>query len=251
MLFTESYFGKWNRFWEIDFLRGIAVMAMVVFHLLFDLNYFGIYPADLYSGLWFIVGRFAAIVFIFLVGLSLTISYSKACAKNLSRQNHFSKYLKRGLRIFLLGLVITLATFIFFPAGAIWFGVLHLIGISIIITFPFLRFKKLNIVLGAILIIAGLYLMQFTFSFPHLLWLGFFPQNFYTFDYFPLLPWFGVVLLGIFTGNLLYPNAKRRINPETFPAVSPKNPICFLGRHSLAIYFIHQPLLIALLYFFA
>ena len=59
-----------KRFWEIDALRGVAIIMMVIFHTVFDLNYFGSYGFDLYSGLWFYVARATATIFIFLVGVS-------------------------------------------------------------------------------------------------------------------------------------------------------------------------------------
>lgn len=123
-----------QRFLEIDSLRGIAVCLMIVFHLLFDLNYFKAFSFDLSSGVWLFVGRTAALIFVFLVGVSLTFSYSKG--------RNFWHFLKRGLGIFALGLLITLVTFLLFPKETIWFGVLHSIGVSIILAFPFLKLKK-------------------------------------------------------------------------------------------------------------
>ena len=121
------------------------------------------------------------------------------------------KYLQRGLKIFGLGLIITLATWIWPGEGFIVFGALHCIGISIILAYPFLRFRYQNLLLGIILISIGIILKNFTFDFYWLLWLGFTPSTFYTVDYFPLLPWLGVVLIGIFVGNIIYPNFKRRL----------------------------------------
>ncbi len=241
----EKTLGK--RFWEIDFLRGIAIILMIIFHLLFDMNYFASAGFNLYSGFWFALGRAAALTFLFLVGLSLTLSWSRA----LKRGNAgFPKYLKRGLKIFCYGLIITLITWAVLPQGAILFGILHLIGISIILAYPFLRFRALNLLLGIILIIAGIFLQTLTFDFPWLLWLGFRPLAFYTFDYLPLLPWFGVVLLGIFFGNLLYPNYKRRFGIRDISRLIPIKFLSYLGRHSLIIYLLHQPVLLALLYIF-
>ena len=69
----------------------------------------------------------------------------------------------------------------------------------------------------------------------------------YQADYFPLLPWFGIVLLGIFVGQLLYPGGARRFNLPNLGGGSGMKELVWLGRHSLIIYLIHQPFLFAIL----
>jgi uncharacterized membrane protein len=132
--------------------------------------------------------------------------------------------------------------------GFIIFGVLHFIGISIILAYPFIRFRILNLLVGVIVVIIGLYLQNFVFDFNWLFWLGFKPMYFYTFDYFPILPWFGVVLIGLFFGKMLYPNYKRRFKIKDLSGFKISKLFCFLGRHSLLIYLIHQPILVGLLH---
>ncbi len=194
---------------------------------------------------WYVFPRFIASMFLFIVGVSLILSYSKV--KKESKKSVILKYLKRGLKIFSLGLLITAVTWAFFPNDFIIFGILHLIGISIILVIPLLKFKRLNLILGLITISLGFFLEQFRFGFDWLLWLGFIPNNFYTFDYFPILPWFGVILLGLFFGNLLYPNGKRSFKIKDISNFFITKFLAFLGRNSLIIYLVHQPLLIIFL----
>ena len=238
-----------KRFWEIDCLRGIAVVMMIIFHILYDLNYFNIFKLELYSGFFLLFFYPFAVVFLLLVGVSLTLSHSQVSNRLTEKQLQL-KYLKRGLKIFGLGLIITLATFLYIQEGFIVFGVLHCIGISIILAYPFLRFRYQNLILGTILVLLGIIIKNFIFDFYWLVWLGFIPSNFYTVDYFPLLPWFGVVLIGIFLGNSLYSNYKRRFHLKDFSGFMVVRFICFLGRHSLIIYFIHQPILIGIIHLF-
>jgi uncharacterized membrane protein len=73
------------------------------------------------------------------------------------------------------------------------------------------------------------------------------PENFVTFDYFPIFPWFGVTLLGIYFGNLFYENGKRQFTIKDMSNNSIIKFLTFLGRNSLFIYLGHQPLLIILL----
>ncbi|MCX6667386.1 MAG: heparan-alpha-glucosaminide N-acetyltransferase [Euryarchaeota archaeon] len=240
-----------NRFWEIDLLRGIAILMMIIFHLFYDLNYFNVYKVELYSGFSLIFVYLIGTMFFLLVGISLTLSYSRT-KNNLTKKNLQLKYLTRGFGIFGLGLLVTLATWIYLGGkGFVVFGVLHCIGLSIIFAYPFLRFRYQNLVLGIALISAGIILKNLTFDFNWLLWLGFTPSNFYTVDYFPLLPWFGVVLIGIFIGNSLYQNNVRKFKLKDRSQFIVVRFTCFLGRHSLIIYLVHQPILIGLLYLFS
>ncbi|HMK54583.1 MAG TPA: heparan-alpha-glucosaminide N-acetyltransferase [Methanobacteriaceae archaeon] len=239
-----------QRFWEIDTLRGVAIILMVAYHFLFDLYYFGIFSVNLNSpGVW-IFARSTAFIFILVVGISLTLSHSRARIRNKDDSNifMFKKYFKRGFKLFALGLLITLATWLFIPGDFIVFGVLHFIGVAIILEYFFLDKKYLNLILGGVFIVLGLYITQFNFPGPWLLWLGLKPLEFTTVDYFPLLPWLGVVSLGLFLGNTLYTNYKRQF---PWPELSQNAVIkltSFLGRHSLLIYLIHQPILIIALY---
>ncbi|MFH1234605.1 MAG: heparan-alpha-glucosaminide N-acetyltransferase [Candidatus Diapherotrites archaeon] len=227
-----------ERFWEIDSVRGIALVLMAIFHLLFDLNYFKFVSFGNPAWQWQLCSAFIAFLFLSVAGISLSISH----AKNPSPK----KFLLRGLKIFSLGLLITAITWIYPHEGFIQFGILHLIGLSIILSIPFLKFKKANLAAGLAFLAAGFFLKTQHFNFPWLLWLGFIPHGFYTLDYYPLLPWFGLILFGIFLGKEIYPNGKRCFRETTEP--KSLRFLSFLGRHSLAFYLLHQPVIIAALF---
>jgi uncharacterized membrane protein len=156
----------------------------------------------------------------------------------------------RGLKIFGLGLIITFITWIYPHEGYIIFGVLHCIGLSIILSYPFLKITYGNIFIGIIFIFIGIILKILVFDFSWLFWLGFRPSSFYTIDFFPILPWFGVVLVGIFIGNRFYLDYKRTFNLIDISNYKIIQFFCVLGRNSLTIYFIHQPLIIIFIYIF-
>ncbi len=239
-----------KRFWEVDSLRGLAVILMIVYHFLFDLTFFGVYNIDVNSGLPWFVARLTASTFIFLMGLSLTLSSSRAeMSGDYIHSNLFIKYLSRGIKIFSLGLIITLTTWIFIPQEFIIFGVLHFIGLSIILAYPFLKRKYFSLIIGIIIIIVGIYLESLRFDFSWLMWLGFVPSTLQTVDYFPIFPWFGIVLLGIFFGRLLYKNYRRQFKLPDLSSNFFVRIFSFIGRNSLIIYLIHQPILIVVLYF--
>lgn len=241
------------RYWEIDFFRGLAIILMIIFHFIFDLNYFGYLKLDLSTGAWLFYRIIGASMFFLLVGVSLTISYSRILIKFRIKKEYrkttkiFQKYLKRGLMIFSLGMLISLVTWYFLKEGYIIFGALHLIGISIILGVFLMKFRFLNLILGIIIISIGISLRFFYFDFSYLLWLGLRPHNYYTVEYFPIFPWFGMVLLGIFLGNLLYSNNSRNFNIPNLSRFSSIRQFCFIGKNSLIIYLAHQPVIIIIL----
>lgn len=234
-----------ERFWEIDFLRGIAIILMVFFHFLFDLGYFAGISIIAGSVFWFWFARITAAIFIFLMGISLTISYSRI--KESPALQIYKKYLKRGLKIFGYGLIITLLTFLLFPKAFIFFGILHFIGVSIILAQFFLKWKWKSLALGAVLAFAGVFLQGFYFGVPGFVIAGQFPQEMYSFDFFQFLAWFWLVLIGIFAGHMLYPQGKRIMQIRDLGSKIIAKQLCWMGRHSLLIYFLHQPVLVAII----
>lgn len=237
-----------RRFWEIDLLRGIAIVMMIAFHGVYDLNYFGGAVQAVHSGFWFFVARATATIFLLLVGISLTLSYARALATLKTENPLFRKYLLRGLKIFSWGLVLTATTWLFLRETFIVWGILHLIGIAIVLAYPLVQLRYVNLVLGAGIVALGIGLKNATVTVSWLLWLGLTPAPFQTLDYFPLLPWFGVVLIGVFIGNSLYSNYARHFTLHDLSQFAVIRFLTFLGRHSLFIYLVHQPVLILVLY---
>lgn len=235
-----------DRFWEIDFLRGFAIILMIFFHILYDLNFFSIANFRIYSGIILYIARLSASIFVILAGISISISYSKS--KNRVKTNDIIlKFIKRGLKILFLGMIISVITWFYIPRGFVVFGILHFIGTSIILSLIFIRYRFINIIFGLFFIIVGFYLKSLTFDFNILIPLGFIPNNFWTIDYFPLFPWFGIFLIGISIGNIIYPDFKRKYEIKDLSKNLLIKSFCFLGRNSLLIYFIHQPIIIGII----
>ena len=229
-----------DRFWEVDAARGVAIIMMVVYHFTYDLYSFGGYDVDAVTGFWARFADATASLFLFLVGVSLAISSARA------ERTGFVAYLLRGLKILAYGMLLTVI-FLVFGMGVVAFGILHLIGVSIILAYPFLKLKYTNLLLGVAVFAAGLYLRAQDLSgSAWLLPLGVVPEGIVMPDYRPLLPWFGVVLIGLFFGNLVYGGGKR---PAALSERAPvaARPLLPLGRNSLVIYLVHQPVLITLL----
>src|ERR671920_642574 len=233
---------KMARFWEVDAARGVAIIMMVIYHTTYDLDALGGYNIDATSGGWALFADATAGLFLFLVGVSLAISRSRT---RLTGWRLFGKYLARGLRILAYGVVLTVV-FLALGMGVVAFGILHLIGISIILAYPFLKLRFTNLVLGTLIFAAGQYILAQGLD-SQSIWLlpfGVVPEGVVMPDYRPLVPWFGVVLIGLFFGNVVY-GGRPAVPEDKAPVLA--RPLLPLGRNSLFIYLIHQPFIIALL----
>jgi uncharacterized membrane protein len=236
-----------ERLWEIDALRGIAIVAMVYYHFVWDLNYFGLIQQTLVVGPWQWFARSIATTFIFVMGISLTLSYTYE-QKRAGHNRLFAKYLWRGAKIFGLGLIVTIATYFFIGRGFVIFGILHLLGASIVLAYPFLKVNRwVSLVAGIMVIFAGIYVDGLRSDSPWFIWLGIKQYGIYMVDYYPILPWYGLSLIGIFAGYTLYPGGRRTFSMPDWSDTSPVRALTFLGRHSLLIYIVHQPILIGFL----
>ena len=240
---------KLRRYWEVDLARGLAMVAVVVYHLVYDLDVLGEYPVDSTSGFWDAFADASAFAFVFLAGLSLSLSSARAGGSYRDR-GPFVKYLRRGAGIFSYGMLITL-TFWVLDLGVVVFGILHLIGASIVLAYPFLRLGWSNGLLGLLIAALGAYLQTEPVSVTGpgavlLAPLGIEPESLYMPDYRPLLPWFGVFLMGLCVGNTAYGRRSTAAIDADGPPYA--TPLILLGRHTLLIYLIHQPALIAVLW---
>ncbi len=235
-----------RRLWEVDTIRGIAVVLMICYHFIFDLAFFGAYAGNMYATSWQLVARSIGTTFILVMGISLTLRYHRLVPE-LDQKQLFLKYLQRGATLFGWGMVITVVTYFVLGHGFVVFGILHLLGLSVILAFPFLRSRWVSLVVGSMAVALGFYLGGLRVVTPWLLWLGVPQFGRHMVDYYPLLPWLGFALLGVFVGLSLYPLGGRRFTLPDLSHTPPVRALSYLGRHSLPIYLIHQPILLGLL----
>ncbi len=224
------------RYIHIDMARGIAIVMMVVFHFTYDLNHFNIVEVDFYRDpFWLNFRTLIVTSFLFLAGISLQLATGNGV--------NFRRYFMRLMLLVAAAAAVTFGSYLVFPKSMILFGVLHFVVVATLLGLLFRGFYWLNLFLGMALIIFGVQFQHEWFNAPAWHWIGLVSERPTTVDYVPLLPWFGVILIGMFLGAVI---EKKKVLPKAVPekywVIST---LAWGGRHSLLIYLIHQPLLFA------
>jgi len=215
----------------IDAIRGFDLLVMIVHHICYDLCAFCGFPWVWFTNpVWDVVHYLSAGTFIALAGVS----------SNFSRSN-----VRRGLRTLAIALAISVVTYVI--GMPIRFGVLHLLGVCMVLYGLTQRFWQglpawVTPLLSAAGTLATAGLVNGRLSaVPHLWMFGLVTPDFYSSDYFPLLPWVFVFLFGTWAGRYI---RARRLPAWFYAAKAPR--LAAIGRRSLQIYVVHQPVIYAL-----
>lgn len=227
----------------IDVIRGSALVAMMIFHGAWDVSYFRLVRFDPGASIgWIIFARLIAGTFLGLVGVSLV----------LSTRNGFKRrsYLRRLAMVAAAAALVSLATYFVLPQGWVFFGILHQILFASVLALPFLRLPSwATLVSAAFIFVIPFAFRHPLFSFPALWWVGLAPAPPPSFDYVPVFPWFAIVLAGVALGQFGVAQGWDQRLAAWKPDFALWRWLDFGGRHSLAVYLIHQPVLYA--FFFA
>lgn len=237
-----------KRYVFLDTLRGLAVGNMIVYHAVWDLVYlFGISLPWYQSQGAYIWQQAICWVFLFLSGF----------CQRLGRHR-----IRRGLVIFFAGMLISVVTMIALPEGYVLFGVLTLIGSGALLTALldswFMRCPPgmgLAVSLALFVVTKAVpqgYLGLLDWQLLRLpagwycnlatAFLGFPPDTFVSSDYVPLIPWLFLFMAGYFLYGVM-------VKHGWLEGLKSGNirPLAWIGRHSLGIYLLHQPVLYAVL----
>ncbi len=228
----------------LDVLRGFSVLSMVLYHGMFDLVYlFGVEVPWYPETPGYVWQQSICWVFILVSGASL---------------HYGSKTLRRALLVLSCALLVSLVSFVAMPSQRVVFGILHFLGVAMLLSVPLRHFLKKMPPFAGFIVCALLFvflrgvprgyvgllemplwlLPQALYQTDFLFFLGLPGPDFFSGDYFPLVPWFFLYYTGYFGWALI---------KERFTATKPgKNPLEWAGRHSLSLYVVHQPLLYGL-----
>ena len=235
----------------IDYIRGAALIYMVFYHILFDLAF--VFPTEWGKAAYYAndnIVIFDTSSFILLAGIS--------CA--FSRSN-----LRRGGRLLAIAMVFTAVTAFLFPGEAIYFGILHLMSVGMVLYGAFDDYLRKIPAIPAILFCALVFTLTYPVSrgfvgvkglwqirLPRELLLnnqlypfGIIKGGFMSVDYVPLLPWLFLFLGGAYIGGLI---VRYREKLPSFCFADPLPWLGFIGRHTLIVYILHQPIIIGILY---
>jgi uncharacterized membrane protein len=231
-----------GRIIAVDALRGMAIIAMIMYHFAWDLGFFGFISVDVAENLgWVVFARTIAGTFVGLVGVSLVLATRTGL--------RMRPYLRRLAIIISAAILVTLGTWWFLPQSFVFFGILHLIAFASVAALPFL-FLPTPIILavGVVILALPFFFTPEIFNHPFLWWLGLTSgTKIDTLDYVPVFPWFAVTLFGIVAGRLLVKSANDNWVANWVPSGFVGRLLILAGRWSLSIYLVHQLLLVGVL----
>lgn len=233
-----------------DELRGFMIVNVILYHLFYDLTY--IFDVTI---LWFE----SPLAYFWQKIISCSLIFISGACSYYSRNN-----IRRGIGILFYALLLTLTTYILMPKMIVIFGILHCLGMSIIL-FAFIKpiLYKVPIPIG-MLVSFALFIITYKLSdgyigidswniilpnemymTPYLFMFGFPSNTFFSSDYFPMLPYFFMFICGSYMGIL----AKNNCLPEYMYNVHFKI-FTYIGKNSIWIYLLHQPIIYFLLWFY-
>lgn len=224
----------------VDFGRGVALLAMFVYHFAYDLSFFRLIEVDVVSDPgWRAFARLIAGSFLAIVGLSLVL----ATRRGFDRE----AYLRRLALVACAAALVSFATWFAIPGNFVFFGILHHIALASVLALPFLRLPTLALALASAVCFALPFLLgDELFESDWLAFLGFGPWPI-TADFVPVFPWFGCVLAGMALARLLLAQAPDGSWARWRPNSGPARLVSLAGGNSLFVYLVHQPLFIGAL----
>lgn len=214
---------------EIDVLRAVAIVLMVLYHLVYDLKEFAVVSIDYRSPFWFFIGKTSALLFIFISGLSSGFSRSPV---------------RRGLKVLFYGMGITVVTYLFMKDEYVRFGILHFLGVTMILSPLLVRLSSWTLWgLAGSSAVLGFWFKEQVLKTSLLLPFGLMYDGFGSMDYYPLFPYLAVTLLGILAYRHFYAQRTEPLFPFRLNFELTK----WLSRNSLGIYLFHQPLFLLMI----
>ena len=224
----------------VDAWRGLAIAGVVLFHFVWDLEFTGFISGIAYHPLWLGFGRVLAGSFMMLVGVGLALASRTPFRA--------AAYLRRLAKIGISAAAITLVTWHVFPATFIYFGILHAIAVATLVGSFFQRTPWwLSLAAGLAIVLVPSFWQSELFDTRWLAWIGFAqsvpPSN----DFVPIFPWVGITLIGMAGTKVLVDRRKESALDRFLPAGHSGDALVWMGKHSLMIYLLHQPILLALI----
>lgn len=225
----------------IDLARTIALIGMGVFHLTFDLEMFGyLPPGTSVTGGWAVFARLVAGSFLFLAGVSLVLAHGTAI--------RWPSVGRRLVRLVAAAALVSAATYAAFPQAFVYFGILHSIALCSLLGLAVIRLPGIALLLLAVAVVAVDRSVAIdALNSRWLAWTGLAVAHPLSVDFVPVFPWLGALLAGMGAARLaatagLWDRAAR------WDAGPWMRRLAWPGQHSLAIYLVHQPVLIGLVW---
>jgi uncharacterized membrane protein len=223
-----------SRFGRLDALRGIAILWMAVFHFCFDLAHFGLMHQDFQRDrIWLWQRACIVSMFLFCAGLGQAVAWQQKLG--------WPRFWRRWAQVAGCALLVSAGSAVMFPQSYIYFGVLHGLAVMLVLMRLAAPWDRWLWPLGVLAVVLPWFVQHPFFDSRWTNWVGLITHKPVTEDYVPLLPWIGVMALGMAFGQYVM-RYRQQWLAGSVPG--PLQPLATLGRWSLSFYMLHQPVLI-------
>ncbi|MGL4490733.1 MAG: heparan-alpha-glucosaminide N-acetyltransferase [Rhizobiaceae bacterium] len=227
----------------LDMARGLAMIAMTIFHFSWDLEFFGYAPPNMTSDLgWKLFARSIATSFLLIAGMSFMLAHINGV--------RWQSFWRRFAMVAGAAILISLSTYFTTPGRFVFFGILHQIAAASLIALLLVRLPAFAILLIGFAVVAlPFFFRAELFLEPYFWWTGLAPYDPPSNDYVPVFPWTGIVLVGMAIAKFaMHSGLLDKLSSIPTDGSKPGRLLSFLGRHSLIYYLVHQPVMMAALY---
>ena len=235
-----------KRYLEVDFVKGLAVISMVIFHFFYMGVQMNKVDYDTHNGILHLMARFAHLTFIFMVGVNLVIT--RLNNKDKSVKEYRKKHYKRVLKMAMIAIAITLITYYLFPEKYIKFGIIHFVCVGILLLLPFVDRPDIIVIISVIIGVinslneSGMLHPLYTYINSFIAFIfGIYNYEWAAMDHFAIFKFLPVMAGGIYQGHRLYNRDGRKIKMMNAidKILTDSNIIVKIGRNSLPIYIVH------------
>ena len=239
------------RYDTIDFLKGIAIILMIIFHIFYFPNVYGFTEFKWNTPLLKIIAKIAQVIFITTAGINLYLAYHHKLEKDKmeniveNKIEYFIKHLSRTSKLIVIAILISISSYYVFGNMFVKFGILHFMAASSLILLPFIDNQEMLVFIIFIVLVLKYLVNNHQSIFysvpPKIAFISGFYNAYGSIDHFPLVPWLAVMCVGLLAGKVIVNSDSKNLllDDDKDKKNIVNNALKWTGKNSLEIYVAH------------